>query len=111
MSTRLRKDDGSYIDADDITGMVAAGGVAALTENSGAIGGTNDGDIPTLTATVGAALATTAATTTTPYGFSQAQADGLIARVNALIVDNVALRAAARENAAKINALITALEA
>jgi len=41
--------------------------------------------------TVGAALATTAATTSTPYGFSQAQADGLIARVNALIVDNAAL--------------------
>jgi hypothetical protein len=44
-----------------------------------------------VTATVGAALATTAATTSTPYGFSQAQADGLIARVNALIVDNAAL--------------------
>jgi len=44
-----------------------------------------------VTATVGAALATTAATQTTPYGFSQAQADGLIARVNALIVDNAAL--------------------
>jgi hypothetical protein len=42
-------------------------------------------------ATVGGALATTAATTSTPYGFSQAQADGLIARVNALIVDNAAL--------------------
>ncbi|WP_395739302.1 hypothetical protein [Prosthecobacter sp.] len=43
-----------------------------------------------VTNTVGAALATTAATTSTPYGFSQAQADGLIARVNALIVDNAA---------------------
>ena len=43
-----------------------------------------------VTATVGAALATIAATNTTPYGFSQAQADGLIARVNALIVDNAA---------------------
>ena len=44
-----------------------------------------------VTATVGAALATTSATQATPYGFSQAQADGLIARVNALIVDNAAL--------------------
>lgn len=43
-----------------------------------------------VTDTVGAALATTAATQTTPYGFSQAQADGLISRVNALIVDNAA---------------------
>lgn len=39
---------------------------------------------------VGAALATTAATNSSPYGFSQAQADGLIARVNSLITDNAA---------------------
>ncbi len=51
-----------------------------------------------VTATVGAALATTAATQTTPYGFSQAQADGLIARVNALIVDNAALVVLINEN-------------
>ena len=50
-----------------------------------------------VTATVGASLATTAATTSTPYGFSQAQADGLIARVNALIVDNAALVALTNE--------------
>lgn len=43
-----------------------------------------------VTGTVGAALATTAATNSSPYGFTQAQADGLIARVNALIVDNAA---------------------
>ncbi len=47
--------------------------------------------------TTGAALATTAATTSTPYGFSQAQADGLIARVNSLIADNIALAALANE--------------
>jgi len=50
-----------------------------------------------VTPTVGAALATTAATTSTPYGFSQAQADGLIARVNQLIVDNAALVALCNE--------------
>ncbi len=44
-----------------------------------------------VTGTVGAALDTTAATNSSPYGFSQAQADGLIARVNALIADNAAL--------------------
>lgn len=44
-----------------------------------------------VTTTVGAALATTAATNSSPYGFSQAQADGLIARVNALRVDVLAL--------------------
>lgn len=46
-----------------------------------------------VTLTTGAALATTAATQTTPYGFSQAQADGLIDRVNSLIADNIALAA------------------
>lgn len=50
-----------------------------------------------VTATAGAALATTAATTSTPYGFSQTQADGLIARVNALLVDNAALIALVNE--------------
>lgn len=50
-----------------------------------------------VTTTVGAALATTAATTSTPYGFSQVQADGLIARVNALRVDVLALTALLNE--------------
>lgn len=44
-----------------------------------------------ITPTIGGALATTAATTSTPYGFSQAQADGLIARVNQLLADVAAL--------------------
>lgn len=44
-----------------------------------------------VTLTAGAALATTAATQSTPYGFSQAQADGLIARVNAILIDNIAI--------------------
>jgi hypothetical protein len=55
-------------------------GVAALTEDSGAIGGTNDGDLPALT---GSPLGTDAAIIT-------------------------ALIAAVRENAAKVNALIAA---
>lgn len=50
-----------------------------------------------VTATSGAALATTAATNSSPYGFSQAQADGLIARVNSLLVDNAALIALVAE--------------
>ncbi len=82
--------------------------VPPLTENGSAIGGTNDGDLPDLTASVGSAVVTTAATQTTPYGFAtQAQADNLVARVNALIVDNVALRAAIREVATKANAAVS----
>ena len=50
-----------------------------------------------VTLTTGAALAGTAATNSTPYGFSQAQADGLIARVNTLIADNIALAALVNE--------------
>jgi hypothetical protein len=46
---------------------------------------------PVVAATVGAAIATTAATNSSPYGFSQAQADQLIARVNALRVDVLAI--------------------
>lgn len=44
----------------------------------------------------GAQLATTAATNSSPYGFSQAQADGLIARVNAMLtclIDNGLMKA------------------
>lgn len=65
-------------------------GVSATGQRNGSAGAA-------VTATVGASLATTAATQTTPYGFSQAQADGLIARVNALIVDNAALVALVNE--------------
>jgi hypothetical protein len=45
--------------------------------------------VPAATAT---AVATTAATNSSPYGFTQAQADALVAAVNALIVDVLALR-------------------
>ena len=44
-----------------------------------------------VTTTVGAAVATTAATATSPYGFAQAQADALVANINALRVDVLAL--------------------
>jgi len=42
-----------------------------------------------VTATVGAAVVTTASALTS-YGYTQAQADSLVARVNSLIVDNAA---------------------
>ena len=45
--------------------------------------------VPAATAT---AVATTAATSTSPFGYSQAQADALVASVNALVADNLALR-------------------
>lgn len=44
-----------------------------------------------VTSTAGAAVATTAPTNSSPYGFSQQQATDMIARVNQLIVDNAAL--------------------
>lgn len=46
----------------------------------------------TITTTVGSAVATTGATNTTPYGYSgAAQADAIVANVNALRVDLLAL--------------------
>jgi len=68
-----------------LTGVTAdqasLGGIAALTENSGAIGGTSDGDLPALTGT--------------PAGTDAAIITALIAAV--------------RENATKLNAVIAAL--
>lgn len=56
--------------------------------------GCNGAD-PQAAATVAVALDTTAATDTTPFGFSQAQADGLIELVNqirdALIANGIAV--------------------
>lgn len=90
----------------------AAAAVAALTENAAPIGGTNDGNLPDLSTALGAAVATTGATNTTPYGFTTAaQADNLVARVNTLITVAGNLVAAARENAAKNNQIIAALKA
>jgi len=51
-----------------------------------------------VTLTTGAALATTAVTQTTPYGFAtQAQGDLLTTRINTLIADNIALNALVTE--------------
>lgn len=44
-----------------------------------------------VTATVGAAVATTAPTNSGPYGFAQTQAAALITNINALRVDVLAL--------------------
>ena len=44
--------------------------------------------------TIGAAVATTAATNSSPYGYAQAQADAIVARVNQLLVDVAAIQAA-----------------
>lgn len=115
---------------------------SALTENSSSIGGTNDGNLPSLTATAATVtgtltgtanggvvdIAATAASTAGGAEPSAAQVDAGIAtavasivtgtneqlkelqtQLNAVIADNVALRAAIRENATAINALRSAL--
>lgn len=79
--------------------------VAPLTEAAGAIGGVNNSDIPSLTATVGADIAAFTAPPTAP------EMALLRTFVNALKADVDVLRAATRENAAKTNAILTALKA
>lgn len=85
--------------AGDISlGAVATGtggATAALTENGGAIGGTNNGDMPDLTVTATAPGA--GADGTTPSGAQWAAA----------VADITDLTAAVRELAAKLNALIS----
>lgn len=103
--------------------------VSALTEASGAVGGSNDGDIPDLDATATAVLEAESAVTGTDAEFATfdlewdglttptAANEALIAdairetagQVNALIADVAALRAGVRENADKLNDLITHL--
>lgn len=103
--------------------------VGVLTEDEGAIGGTNDGNLPDLDATATVLLENEAAVEGTDSEFatldfewdgltapSAAQATLLTdalretgAQVNALIADVAALRAAVRENADKVNDLITHL--
>lgn len=46
----------------------------------------------TIPAAVAIAVPTTASTSTTPFGYSQAQADDIVTTVNALVADNLALR-------------------
>jgi hypothetical protein len=43
--------------------------------------------------TVGAAVAATAATSTTPFGFAEAQANAIVTNLNTLRADVIALRA------------------
>lgn len=47
-----------------------------------------------ITTTVGSAVAGTAATSATPFGYAEAQANAIVANVNALRVDLLALVAA-----------------
>lgn len=116
-------------------GSVAAN-VAALTENTGALGGTNNGDLPDLTATAATVTGTLTGTTdgamediadialSTSNTYTDAAVNAAVnaailsanlqlkelqAALNEAIADNVALRAAVRENAAKVNALLSAL--
>ena len=100
--------------------------LAALTENAGALGGTNDGNLPSLTATAATVAGTMTGTTDgtiadvaaveTAGGNTYAdsaintaitsvnlQLKELLVALNAVIADNVALRAAIREVAAKVN--------
>ena len=44
-----------------------------------------------VTATVGSAVATTAATDSTPFGYAEAQANAIVANINALRVDVLAV--------------------
>jgi predicted RecA/RadA family phage recombinase len=94
---------------------------AALTEDGGAIGGSNDGDIPDLAATAAALTENSGAiggsqdgditTLVDPSGDSGASLiDGVrecAVMINTLVTDVDALRAAARENATMINTLVT----
>ncbi len=50
-------------------------------------------DVVDLAAQTSVAVATTPATVTTPYGYSQAQADAIVANLNAVIADFTDLRA------------------
>lgn len=78
---------------DDILDLASA--QAAVTENSGAIGGTNDGDLPDLSSPDAATNAAAVRECATA--------------INGLVTDATALTDGVRENAAKINAILAAL--
>ena len=93
--------------------------VAALTENGGAIGGTSDGNLPSLTATAVALTDSSGGTASdtvadVPAAYAEATIANIVASlargINRLEADNVALRAAIRENSSKLNALLTSLK-
>lgn len=93
------------IEAPSFTPSGGATELDPITEGGAAPGGTNDGDIPSLTATNTADLAAASGT------YVQAEASGTRTAVNQLRADNIALRAGVRENAAKLNEVIAILEA
>lgn len=111
------------------TPFTAGAAIASLEEDGGAIEGTNDGDLPDLTATaatltgtltgsVNGAIADVAAVSTAGGNtYSDAAINAVVADVNvqlkelqttlnAVIADNVNLRAAIREVAAKVNEIL-----
>lgn len=125
------------------TNFVQAAVVAALTENAGAIGGSNDSNLPDLDATAAnlggsltgtvdgdlADIVATAAATAGDASPSAANVDAGIATavgtivtgtneqlkeiqasVALLVADNAALRAGVRENAAKINGILSSIK-
>lgn len=118
----------------DANGSGPAADVAALTENSGAIGGSNDGNLPDLTATYvarsgsnsgtadGALQAEGSLSTSGGNTYSDAAVNTILVKIEnniaealaviaELAADNVAMRAAIRENATAINGITAALKA
>ena len=125
--TKVVKRDGVTITDSQVTAAV----VAALTENGGAIGGTNNGDLPSLAPTYVARTGSVGGTAngafedegtlSTSNTYTDAAVNTVIGKlknniaelkttVEQLAADNVALAAANRENAAKINAILTSLK-
>jgi len=84
MACRLAHDHtGFNVDADN-DGKVGFHGVTAVVQRAGAAQ-------VVITPTIGAAVATTGSSNSSPYGFTtSAQADALVARVNQLLVDSAA---------------------
>lgn len=58
-----------------------------------------------VTTTVGSAVAGTAATNSSPYGFAQSQADAIVTNINALRTDVIAIAALVDELRAAVVAL------
>lgn len=125
--------DARFAALETLVGVAPVANVVALTENSGAIGGTNNSDIPTLTATAAtlagtltgsadgtiadvAAVSTAGGNTYADSAINTAitsvnlQLKELQTILNAVVADNVVLRAAVRECAAKINEEIAAIK-
>jgi len=117
--------------------LTQAANSAALTEGSGAIGGTSDGDLPDLDATAATVTGTLTGTTdgvmedvadialSTADTYSDAAVNSAVNAVileanlqlkelqealNEAIADNVALRAGIRENSTKVNDVISKLK-